>query len=46
MGYAATKGVFILNYPDWRILFIVQTDASDKKLNAVISKNDKPIALF
>ena len=34
------------SYLDWKILFTVHTDASDKTLGAVISKNNKPIAFF
>ena len=36
----------LLSYPDWKLLFIVHTDAYDKKLGAVISQNKKPIAFF
>ena len=36
----------LLNYPDWKIIFTVHIYASDKQLSAVISQNDKPIALF
>ena len=36
----------LMSYPDWKPTFIVQTDASDKQLGAVISKNNKPIAFF
>ena len=36
----------LLNYTDWKIPFTVHTNASDKKLGAVISQNNKPIALF
>ena len=37
----------LLNYPDWwTIPFTIHTDASDKQLGSVISKNDKPIAFF
>ena len=36
----------LLSYPDWTIPFTVHTDASDKQLVAVISQNNKPIALF
>ena len=36
----------LLSYPDWMISFIVHTDVSDKRLCAVISQNNKPIAFF
>ena len=36
----------LLNHPDWTISFTLQTDASDKYLDAVISQNDKPISFF
>ena len=36
----------LLNYPDWTIPLTVHTDASDKKLCAVISQNNNPIAVF
>ena len=36
----------LLKYPDWTITFKFHTDASDKQLGGVISKNNKPIALF
>ena len=36
----------LLSFPDWKIPFTVHTDASYKKLGAVISQNNKPIALF
>ena len=36
----------LLSYPDWKILFTVHTDASDKQLGAVISQNNKPIVFF
>ena len=36
----------LLSYPDWKLLFVVHTDASDKQLGAFISQNNKPIAFF
>ena len=36
----------LLDYPDWKIPFTVQTYSSDKELGAVISLNNKPIDLF
>ena len=36
----------MLSYTDWKILFTVNTDASDKQLGAVISHNNKEIELF
>ena len=36
----------ILNYNDWKILFTLHRDNFYKQLGAVISKRDKPIALF
>ena len=36
----------LLIYIDWKLPFTVHTDASDKKLGAVISHNNKPIALL
>ena len=36
----------LLSYPYWTIPFIVHTDASDKQLGAVVSKNNKPIAFL
>ena len=36
----------LLNYLDWKIIFIVHTDASDKQLVPVISQNNKSIDLF
>ena len=36
----------LLDYPDWKIIFTVHTDASDKKLSSIIGQNNKPIALF
>ena len=36
----------LLRYPYWTIRFMVHISASDKYLGAVISKNDKPIALI
>ena len=34
----------LLSYPDWTIPFMVQTFASDKLLDVVIKKNNKPIS--
>ena len=36
----------LLSYPDWKLLFTVPTDASNKQLCAVIIQNNKPIAFF
>ena len=36
----------LLSYPDWKLPFTIHTDASDKQLCAVISQNNKPIAVF
>ena len=36
----------LLIYPDWKLTFTVHTDAYDKQLGDVISKNNKPIAFF
>ena len=36
----------LLSYPYWKIPFTFHTDASDKKLGAVISQNNKLIAFF
>ena len=36
----------MLSYPDWNIPFTVHIDTSDKQLCAVISQNNKHIALF
>ena len=36
----------LFSYPDWKIIFAVHTNASDKQLGAVISQNIKPIALL
>ena len=36
----------LLNYPDWIIPFTVHIYSSDKKMGAVTSQNDKPMALF
>ena len=36
----------LLSYPYWKLPFTVQTYASDKQLGAVISQNNKPIAIF
>ena len=36
----------LLSYPDWKLLFAVHTDASDKQLGAFISQNNKPIYFF
>ena len=35
-----------LTYPDWNKPFDLHTDASDKKLGAVVSQDGKPIAFF
>ena len=36
----------LLSYLDWKIIFILHIYASDKKLDVVISQNNKHIALF
>ena len=36
----------LLSYTYWTINFTVHTDDSDKQLGAVISKNNKPVALL
>ena len=36
----------LLSYPEWKMIFTVHTDASDKQLGAVIIHNNKPIAFF
>ena len=36
----------LLSYPYWKLQFTVHTYASNKKLGAVISQNNKPIYLF
>ena len=36
----------LLNYPEWKIPFTLHTDDSDKQLGAIISNNNKQIALF
>ena len=36
----------LLSYPDRKIPFTAHTDDSDKQLDAIISKNNKPIELF
>ena len=33
----------LLSYPDWTILLIFHTNASDKQLGDVISQNNKPL---
>ena len=37
------SGETLLSYTDCKLPFTVNTDASDKQLGAVISKNNKPI---
>ena len=36
----------LLSDPDWKITLTVHTDAFDKRIGAIISHNNKPIALF
>ena len=36
----------LLSSTHWKITFTIHTDASDKKLGAVISQNNKPIEFF
>ena len=36
----------LLSYPYWTLTFTVHTDASNKKLGAVISQNNKTISFF
>ena len=36
----------LLSYIDWKIIFTIHPDASDKQLCAVISQNNKPITFF
>ena len=36
----------LLSYPDWKILFTVNNDTSDKHLGSIIIQNNKHIALF
>ena len=36
----------LLSYPDLKIPFTFHTDVSDKKLDAVISQNNKPTYFF
>ena len=36
----------LLSYPYWKIPFTVHTDASDKKLGAVIIQNNEPVTLL
>ena len=36
----------LLSYPYFTIPFTVQNDAFDKQFGAVISQNNKPIAVF
>ena len=36
----------MLSYPDWKLPFIVYTDASDKYLGTVTIQNNKPIDFF
>ena len=36
----------LLDYPYWKILFTINTDAYDKQLSFFISQNYKPIGLF
>ena len=35
-----------LSYPDWKLPFVVNADASYKQLGAIIGQNNKPIAFF
>ena len=36
----------LLNYTDWKIMFINYTDASNKHLGSVIDQNNNPIDLL
>ena len=36
----------LLNFTDWKMLFIFPTDSSDKQLGSVLSKNNKPTSFL
>ena len=36
----------LISYTGWKLTFTVHTDTSDKQLGAIISHNNKPIALL